>query len=76
MNRKDGYQSKPVGDQGRELKRPSSSLNNTKKWQGEDFPGHRSQAQISPSENFRALIKQGTFWNETDPKETQQTRAE
>ena len=76
MKRKGGHQSKPIGYQGCDPKIPSLSLNNKTRMQGEDFLGHRLQAQSSPSNNFGAPRKQGTFWDEQDPEETHQTRVD
>ena len=52
MKRKDKHQSKPVGYQGRNPNIPSSSLNNKTRRQGEDLPGHLSQARTSPLWEF------------------------
>ena len=61
MRKKDGHQSKPNGVQGIDRKRPYLPKNDETRRQGEKFPGRRSQARRSPSENFGAPIKQGTF---------------
>ena len=63
MKRKDGHKRKSGGEKLRYLKIPSSSLNDKTRRQGEDFPGHRSQARSSPSKNFGDPRKKGTFWN-------------
>ena len=76
MNNKEFHQSNIAGYQGRDPKRPSLSLNYKTRSQGEYFPGHRSQARSSPSKNFGAPKKQGTFWNKQDPEKNLQRIAE
>ena len=49
--RKYGYQSKPVGEQGREPKRHFLSKEDRNIRHGKDFLGHRLQSQQIPSEN-------------------------
>ena len=51
-------------------------MNNKTRSQGEDFPGHFSQARSSPSNNFGAPTNQGIFWDKQEAKETCQTKAE
>ena len=69
MKRKDGHQSNPVGYQGRDTKIPFSLLNYKTIRQGEDFPGHCLQVRSSPSKDFGAPRKQGTFSNKQEPRE-------
>ena len=69
MKRKDGHQSKTVGEQVIKLNRPSSSLNDKTRSEVKDFPGYFSQARSSPSENFVALRKQGAFWEKPSRQE-------
>ena len=61
MKSKYGHQSKTVGDQVRDPKRPSLSLNGNTRSQREYFPGHRLQVRISPSKNFGTPRNQGNF---------------
>ena len=76
MKRKDGHQSKPGINQGRDTKKHYLSMNNEKIRQGEDFPGNCSQAQNSPSKNFGSPRKQETFWDKQKSEENSHTREE
>ena len=50
--RKEGHHSRPVGEQGRNLKRHSLSPDKNDRRQGQDFRGHWLQSQYSTSGKF------------------------
>ena len=59
--KKGGYQSNPVGERVEYPIKPFPVMIQKTRRQVEDFLGHCSQAQSSPSENYGAPRNHGTF---------------